>query len=204
MATAKQIVASIAAEHGLTIDDLRRRQRGDWIDVARARAYKELRTRLNWSCGEIGQYMGGRSRQAVHKGIASLESRRTDDEAMAMFLRQRRNYLSGVGIVYEVVRALDISSQEAIVLSILIRNAPKPLTLGVMSEYYDHAWHQLNGNDEKFVCESTIKSAISQIRKKLCQQGLPEPIDTIKPSGYVLNEGFALWVRENLSISVPA
>ena len=121
-----------------------------------------------------------------------------------MFLRQRRNYLSGVGIVYEVVRALDILSQEAIVLSILIRNAPKPLTLGVMSEYYDHAWHSLNGNDEKFVCESTIKSAISQIRKKLDLQGLPEPIDTIKPSGYVLNEAFALWVRENLSISVPA
>jgi len=47
-----------------------------------------------------------------------------------------------------------------------------------------------------------VKSAISKIRAAVKAQGLPVPIDTIKPSGYVLSDEFALWVRENLSLSV--
>ena len=191
--TAKAIAIDIATQHGITLDDMKARTRGRLVDVARSKAYKEIRTRLHWPYQQIGDFFGGRSHAAVISGIKSLENRMDDPAEMAVFMRQRLNYLSGQSAMFDIARRLNLKSQDAIVLAILIRNAPRPLTLAGISELYDHAWQSIN-TAEKFICESTVKSAISKIRAAVKAQGLPVPIDTIKPRGYVLCDEFALWV----------
>lgn len=194
----RAILTAVAEKHGVTVNDLRSRARQPALDRARLLAYKALRDELNWKPGKIAVYFS-RSRQAVHSGLRTVDSLQEDPAEMARLLRQRLNYLSGQSVMYHVSKRLDLKSQDAITLSILIRNAPRPLTLGAISELYDHAWQAINAQ-EKFICETTVKSSISHIRKQLTAIGLPNPIDTIKPSGYVLSERFALWVRENMSI----
>lgn len=194
------IVAAVAEKHGVTALELRSRRREPAVDRARLLAYKALKTELKWSPGQIGVYFD-RTRQAIHKGLKAVDEITLNPEEMADLYRKRLNYLSGQSILYEVCRKLELKSAEAITLSILIRNAPRPLTLAAISELYDHAWQGINAR-EKFICETTVKSSISYIRRHMAERGLPVPIDTIKPSGYVLSGDFALWVRENLSIPV--
>lgn len=197
------VIAAVAERHGVTVAEMRARVRQPAVDRARVFAYRALQSEMGWSESKIAQYFG-RRRQTVHEALKAVRlvdvaQAYASSEEMADLLLRRINYLSGQSILYEVARRLDLKTQDAIVLSILIRSAPRPLTLGAMSELYDHAWQGINAQ-EKAVCETTIKSSVSQIRKHMAERGLPNPIDTVKPAGYVISAAFALWARENMAI----
>lgn len=197
------VIAAVAERHGVTVAEMRAKVRQPAVDRARVFAYRALRSEMGWSESKIAQYFG-RQRQTVHEALKAVRlvdvaQAYGSSEEMADLLLRRINYLSGQSILYEVARRLDMKTQDAIVLSILIRSAPRPLTLGAMSELYDHAWQGINAQ-EKAVCETTIKSSVSQIRKHMAERGLPNPIDTVKPAGYVISAPFALWARENMAI----
>jgi DNA-binding winged helix-turn-helix (wHTH) protein len=201
--TPYSVIADVAERHGVTVAELRAKVRQPAVDRARVFAYRALRDEMGWKPPKIAQYFG-RSKQAVDKclkrtRLVDVSQAYGSAEEMADLLLRRINYLSGQSILYEVARKLDLKTQDAITLSILIRNAPRPLTLGAISELYDHAWQGINAQ-EKAICETTVKSSVSHIRKHMSERGLPNPIDTVKPAGYVLNARFALWARENMSI----
>lgn len=197
------VISTVAKRHGVTVAELRAKVRQPAIDRARVFAYRALRDEMGWTPSKIAQYFG-RRKQTVHQALNTLRlvdvaQAYGSAEEMADLLLRRINYLSGQSILYEVARKLDLKTQDAITLSILIRNAPRPLTLGAISELYDHAWQGINAQNKE-ICETTVKSSVSHIRKHMSERGLPNPIDTVKPAGYVLSARFALWARENMSM----
>lgn len=196
--TGLDIIAQVAHAHGVTVADLKARKRGPNIDAARRTAYRRLVTELGWPQRKVARYFK-RAPAAVHNAIKEKMTDR-DGPDVADYLLQQLNYISGQAIYADVASRLNLRPQRAIILAILMR-ASKPLSLAAISQLYDHVWQSLR-DCEHFVCESTIKSAISSLRKDIVAQGLPQPIDTIAPFGYVLTEEFAEWASANLDIPI--
>lgn len=196
--TGLAIVARVAEEHGVTVADMKARKRGPAIDVARRKAYRRLVDELNWSQRRVARFFG-RQPFTVHNALKPKQADTLNRED-ADYLLQQLNFISGQAIIYDLAQRLDLKPQRAVVLAILVR-ATKPLSLAAISQLYDHAWQSLR-SCEHFICESTVKSAISYLRKDIIGQGLPNPVETVPPSGYMLSAEFAAWISHNLDISV--
>jgi DNA-binding winged helix-turn-helix (wHTH) protein len=202
MNSASAITDTVAATYGLTASDLKGPRRDRLTSLARARAYHEIRRRLSWSWPRIGDFFG-RDPTGVQRRARSVAAIGEHPEEMAQLLHARLNYLSGRSMVYEISRTLGLQAQESIILGVLIRSAPRPLPIDGVAELYDHAWQAINGT-ERYICESTVKSSIAEIRRVVTRQGLPAPVKTIRPGGYVLTSEFTAWCRENIDLSQRA
>ena len=195
---ASQIIDEVAMRWGVTVDEMKNRQKHPTLNRARAETYQLLQNELGWSLRQIGMFMGNRTGSAIKQALDNLLARPSDPELEADLLRFRINQLSGIPLLPKITNTFEVNTSQAIVLSIIIENYPKGLSLNAMCELYDHAWHTMTGENDRFVLGATLKSIISKLRKIVTSQGYSMPIETTKNGDYVLTKDFAFWSRINL------
>lgn len=71
--TMAQIVAQVAARHGVTTDTLRSHERRPALAEARAEAWGQLRDRTDRSFPQIGAYFNGRDHSTIQKTLRRRE-----------------------------------------------------------------------------------------------------------------------------------
>lgn len=73
--TPAQIVAQVAAKHGISVRELTSRGRHRYIAWARQEAMARLRDMTAWSLPKIGDYLGGLDHTTVLYGIRQHQAR---------------------------------------------------------------------------------------------------------------------------------
>ena len=81
--SAKEIIRTVAAKHGLTTDDLTGPARFKTIAHARQEAMWELRLRTKLSTTQIGQRLGDRDHTTVLHGLRAHERRLSEAQEKA-------------------------------------------------------------------------------------------------------------------------
>lgn len=85
--------------------------------------------------------------------------------------------------VHRAGRTIDLSAREFAVLELLMRNPDRVVS---SSEFIDHAW---DAHYDGY--SNVVASTIRHVRGKLARPGQPDPIDTLRGSGYVLRGDLA-------------
>lgn len=195
---AAEILDEIAYQWGVTVGEMKGHGRGQALDRAKSDAYAALQAELKWSLRRIGLFMGGKSGAAIKNVLDNRRSAPEDPAMEADILRRRLDQIAGLQIVHHIADTLSMNRAHAILLSVLIENYPRCLSLTSMCDLYDHARVELEGGEIRFINEDTIRSHISKTRKSLNDQGYPEPIVTVGNCSYILGRDFAFWCKANL------
>jgi hypothetical protein len=193
------ILARIAEEHGYSIDALRGRSQEERLCRARARAMKALRER-GWSIRRIGAYFGNRTPGAIHYILCHVKERQQSVQSylehpdLIHEVEAQLRRITGVNLTHQVAYQLSIPTWQAIFLSILMEAYPNVRTAEQIMEAYEAASERLN-QESNGAMDSQIRTFNYHIRKRFEALGLPEPVDAIRPRGFVLTYAAAVWLH---------
>lgn len=206
------IVARIAEEHGYSVEALRGRSQEERLCRARARAMKALRER-GWSIRRLGTYFGNRTPGAIHYILCHVKERQQSVQAylehpeLVHEVEAQLRRITGVNLTHQVAYQLAIPTWQAIFLSILMEAYPNVRTAEQIMEAYEAASERLN-QESNGAMDSQIRTFNYHIRKRFEALGLPEPVDAIRPRGFVLTYPAAVWLHNQfgrpLMLAQPA
>lgn len=164
----------------------------------RADAYRALIAELGWSHSKIGRLFD-RDQSSITKALTPVARFVDASERLDDLERQLRR-LTGVEFSHELVVRFSIPSWMAIFLAIAIEAYPRVLPADNFCELYDEALNRLGrsrpGSD--FTAPSYAKKFASEANKSFRDQGLPEPIRSVRPFGYTLHEDAAHYLALNI------
>lgn len=193
------IMAQIAEQHGYSVEALRGRSQEEGVCRARARAMKALRER-GWSVRKLGAYFGGRSASTVHNILCHVNERQQsvrpyyEHPELVHEVEAQIRRITGVNLTHQVAYQLSIPTWQAIFLSILMEAYPNVRTAEQIMEAYEAASERLN-QESNGAMDSQIRTFNYHIRKRFEALGLPEPVDAIRPRGFVLTYAAAVWLQ---------
>lgn len=189
----------VAEKHDLAIDEVRSPDcRKHKAARARAEFVYVLRKGRALSFGQIGRHI------SVNRNTA-----------LRMFQRHKQNSdkknhhnltafdLVKQGDIYSIRQCVPGSTPgHAVLLLVLANRYPRVTAYDPLeAAYFECAEiHNIKTNSTK--SDEVVKQLIYQIRKLFREQGLPDPVTTMRPAGYHLGHEAAVWL--NNQIGIPA
>lgn len=192
------ILKRIAEQYGVPVDVLKGNRRSRYLDRVRAKSYIAL-SEAGYSLRSIGiLFLRPNSNifRAIRREKLMSSISMQDDEVIA--LKRYVSDLAGEHSVHKLVRALHIPPWMAYILAILSEAYPSVVYKDQLCSMYDHLQSVLCQKDSEPVIEQNIRKGVSNLRQEMAKSGLPEPVITIPPGGYVLSDDFAEWLDANV------